>query len=65
MEKIIEFAKNVARADIISLEVRSDNARAIHLYQKFGFEKFGTFKGYMKIRGEFVDFDFMNLYLNG
>lgn len=63
MEHIIDFAKNVAKVDIIALEVRSDNERAIHLYEKYGFEKFGTFKGYMKIRGEFVDFDFMNLYL--
>lgn len=63
MEHIIDFAKNVAKVDIVALQVRSDNERAIHLYKKYGFEKFGTFKGYMKIRGEFVDFDFMNLYL--
>ena len=63
MEQIIDFAKNVAKVDIIALQVRSDNERAIHLYEKFGFEKFGTFKGYLKIRGEHIDFDFMNLYL--
>lgn len=63
MEHIINFAKNVAKVDIIALEVRSDNERAIRLYEKYGFEKFGTFKGYLKIRGEHIDFDFMNLYL--
>lgn len=63
MKNIIDFAKNVAKVDIIALQVRSDNERAIHLYEKFGFEKFGTFKGYLKIRGEHIDFDFMNLYL--
>ena len=63
MENIIDFAKNVAKVDIVALQVRSDNERAIHLYEKFGFEKFGTFKGYLKIHGEHVDFDFMNLYL--
>ncbi|MBR5564813.1 MAG: GNAT family N-acetyltransferase [Roseburia sp.] len=63
MEHIIDFAKNVAKVDIVALQVRSDNERAIHLYEKFGFEKFGTFKGFLKIRGEHIDFDFMNLYL--
>lgn len=63
MEHIIDFAKNVAKVDIVALQVRSDNERAIHLYEKYGFEKFGTFKGYLKIRGEHIDFDFMNLYL--
>lgn len=62
MEHIINFAKNVAKVDIVALQVRSDNERAIYLYEKYGFEKFGTFKGYLKIRGEYVDFDFMNLY---
>ena len=47
----------------ITLEERRSNQSAIHLYEKYGFEKFGTFKGYMKIRGEHIDFDFMNLYL--
>lgn len=64
VERVIDFAKNTAQADILSLEVRSDNARAIHLYQKFGFEKIGTFPGFFKIDGAYVDFDLMNLYLN-
>jgi len=63
LEAIIDFAKNVARAEIISLEVRSDNERAIKLYKKYGFEKIGCFKGFFKIDGEYVDFDLMNLYL--
>ena len=63
MEHILDFAKNTAKADIVSLEVRSDNEAAIHLYQKFGFEKIGTFKGYFKINGELIDFDLMELFL--
>lgn len=63
MEKLIDFAKNTAHAEIISLEVRSDNERAIALYRKFGFETIGTFKGYMKINGQYVDCDFMRLCL--
>lgn len=63
MEKLLDFAKNTAKADIVSLEVRSDNERAINLYKKFGFEKIGCFKGYFKIDEEFVDFDMMEKIL--
>lgn len=63
LEKIIEFAKDEAYAEIISLEVRSDNIRAIKLYKKYGFETIGHFKGFFKIDGKDIDFDLMNLYL--
>ena len=63
MRFVIDFAKDVSHAEIVSLEVRCDNERAIKLYEKYGFEKIGTFKGYFKIDGEMVDFDLMNLYL--
>lgn len=63
MEQIIDFAKNTAKTEIISLEVRSDNERAIALYKKFGFEKVGTFIGYMKIEGTDVSCDIMRLSL--
>lgn len=64
MEAVIDFARNTAHIEIITLEVRSDNLRAIDLYKKFGFEKIGHFKGFLKIDGEYADFDLMNLYLN-
>ena len=64
IKKVIEFAKNEAKAEIISLEVRSDNEGAIRLYKKYGFEKIGHFKGFFKINGEYVDFDLMNLHLD-
>lgn len=63
MEEIIKFAKNSAKTEIISLEVRSDNERAIALYKRFGFEKVGTFEGYMKIDGIDISCDFMTLSL--
>ena len=63
MEKIIDFAKNTAGCEIIHLQVRSDNERAIRLYKKYGFEKIGQFKGYVKIDGEYIDCDLMNLYI--
>lgn len=62
MEAIIAFAKN-AGIEIIELQVRSDNANAIHLYEKMGFEKIGRYKGFYKINREKIDFELMNLYL--
>ena len=61
MEQIIDFAKHTAGTEIISLEVRSDNKRAISLYKRFGFEKIGTFNGFMKIHGDYVNCDIMRL----
>lgn len=63
MDNLIDFAKNTAGCEIIALQVRSDNERAINLYKKYGFEKIGQFKGYIKIDGEYIDCDFMNLYI--
>lgn len=63
LEAVIDFAKNTVHAEIISLEVRSDNIRAIELYKRYGFVKIGYFKGFFKINGEYVDCDLMNLYL--
>ena len=42
----------------------SDNARAVRLYEKYGFRKLCTFPHFFKINGEYVDFDLMNLELN-
>ncbi len=61
LKEILVFAKESAKSEIISLEVRSDNVSAIHLYKKFGFKKVGTFKGYFKIDNEYIDFDIMQL----
>ena len=63
MQRLIDFAKNQAKAELISLEVRSDNAAAIHLYEKFGFQKYGTFPGFLKINGKCIDADCMVLSL--
>lgn len=48
----------------MNLEVRSSNARAIRLYEKYGFRKLCVFPRFFKIHGEYVDFDLMNLELN-
>lgn len=63
MEAILAFAKE-NDFEQLNLEVRSDNARAIRLYEKYGFRKLCTFPCFFKINGEYVDFDLMNLELN-
>lgn len=63
MQKIIDFARNDANAEILFLNVRSDNHRAISLYKKFGFKKVGILPGYLKINGQLIDCDYMCLVL--
>lgn len=63
MEELLRFAKEVANVSVLSLEVRSDNERAIALYKKFGFETIGTFDGFMHINGNDISYDIMRLSL--
>ena len=63
MDAILAFARENG-FEQLNLEVRSSNARAIHLYEKYGFRKLCTFPHFFKINGEYIDFDLMNLELN-
>lgn len=62
MEKILAFAKENG-FEQLNLEVRSDNTRAIRLYEKYGFRKLCTFPAFFKLNGKNIDFDLMNLTL--
>ena len=62
MERMLAFARETG-AELVSLEVRSDNARAKALYRKFGFVSFGTFPKFLKIDGEYYNVDCMTLEL--
>ena len=62
-EAILAFARDNG-FEQLNLEVRSDNIRAIRLYEKYGFRKLCTFPAFFKINGKNVDFDLMNLTLN-
>ena len=62
METLIDFAKSCG-LEVLQLEVRSDNAPAIALYEKVGFEKMGLYKNFMKVNGLSFDAWYMNLYL--
>lgn len=58
--EILKFAKSQA-FEIIDLQVRSDNLQAIHLYEKFGFQKIGQHPSFFKIGNEEISFDYMVL----
>ena len=58
LSNIIAFAKG-NNFEIIDLQVRSDNKRAIHLYEKYGFKKVGEHPAFFKIGDEKISFDIM------
>ena len=62
MQKIVDFARDNG-LEQLNLQVRSDNVRAIRLYEKFGFRRLCTFPAFFKVDGQPVDFELMNLYL--
>jgi len=63
MSALIDFAKSSDKLEIIHLQVRADNERAIALYKKMGFKEIGMYPKYTKINGEYFDDILMNLYL--
>ena len=62
MQRLIFLSKN-AGIEILELDVRIDNERAIALYKKFGFLPVGYYDKYFKINGEYYGAYLMNLYL--
>ncbi len=63
MKELIKFGKENANIEVIQLEVKSDNEKAIHLYEKLGFIKIGTYEKFFKISNQYYDAYLMNLYL--
>jgi len=63
IREIIKFAKDTNVIEIVSLQVRMDNAAAIYLYKKLGFETTGINKKHMKIDGVYYDLVCMDLHL--
>lgn len=61
---IVKFAKENG-FEIIELQVRSDNERAICLYKKFGFVRLCTYPDYLRVDAKPAACDFMYLRLNG
>lgn len=62
LEEILDFAK-ANSFEVLDLQVRSDNVRAIHLYEKYGFEKIGEHPAFFKMNENYISFDMMYLRL--
>ncbi|WP_181592732.1 GNAT family N-acetyltransferase [Paenibacillus sp. YN15] len=62
MEALIRFGRENA-IEAIDLKVRSDNRRAIRLYESLGFKACGTYERFFKIAGGYYDALLMNLSL--
>ena len=59
MEMMIEFAEKTG-VEILYLEVRADNQRAVNLYTKYEFCAIGTYKNFFKIKNSYFDAILMN-----
>jgi putative acetyltransferase len=55
MAAMCDYADNWMGTLRLELDVYTDNARALALYRKFGFENEGTHKGYALRNGQYVD----------
>ena len=60
MELLIEFSKE-SDIEILYLEARADNERALNLYKKFGFSEIGRYEKFFKIGGKYHDASLMTL----
>lgn len=62
MDMMLDFCRK-SGAELVFLECRADNERAIRLYKKFGFEISGELRRYFKIAGEFSSAYILELLL--
>ena len=60
LKRLLDWAEN-NDFEIIELQVRSDNLGAIHLYEKYGFQKIGMHPAFFKIGNEHIPFYYMIL----
>lgn len=63
MQTMIAFARATGAIRILNLEVHAGNARAIALYERFGFTVVGRHKDRLNVRGEYFDELMMDLLL--
>ena len=61
LDTLIEWAKNHPAVTKINLRVRTDNNRAIRLYQRKGFTHEGTIRKEILLNGEYADHHWMGL----
>ena len=62
LDMLVKFGRE-SGLELLELTVRSDHARAIHLYQKFGFETVAEYESFFKIGNEYFGAKVMRLSL--
>ena len=62
MQMMIDFSKETG-IEILHLEARADNQRALSLYKKFGFVCIGIYENFFKIEEKYYDACLMTLAL--
>ena len=63
IRQLIEWAKGNGITTRISLDTRTDNVDAVHLYMKFGFEVEGCRKNSTLLNGKYYDLYVMGMML--
>ena len=63
MEILIDQARKAEGIRILTLTVRTDNVRAIALYERFGFQKAGLHRSRIRVRDQYFDEMAMDLEL--
>lgn len=63
LEELIKRVKTISDIEQINLVVIANNSRAKQLYEKFGFEKYGTERNSIKWKGKYFSEDQMVLRL--
>lgn len=61
MKELIKYGKERSKIEVIELKVKTDNVRAIHVYESLGFKKIGTYEKFFKIDGLYYDSLLMTL----
>ena len=59
LQAVLDLADNWLNLKRVELQVFTDNARAVHLYEKFGFIVEGTHEAFAFREGEYVDAYYM------
>lgn len=62
--RLTDFAAATGTIRLIHLRVRADNAPAVALYRKHGFQSTGLFERYLKVDGVYHDELIMSLWLD-
>lgn len=63
MKELFTLAINHPVIKVVSLIVKDGNERAIHLYEKYGFEVVGRHKNNVYVYNQYHDVLLMDLYL--